>query len=472
MTSTPAWAGRRTSPLPRRTSRSAIGLRRSPSSSSSVVQRRSCRSIAGWPTSRCPSRRGRTSTRLGCRVGRRHPLRARRRRPDHGRAAGAVRVAARRHGATRRPRHVGADVVVLDRLPDAHAAAGAADVPRPGHGDVVRLRPDVPPAGLVPVHRSPTPVADLVRRSPWSSNRPGDPATRRGSGCSPTRTRLSPVATLGIVAAIGAWLLAGDLWVRIAIGVCAGIDVVVALKADSVTGWLALVRRRGSIRGAAARARADHPRDAGEAGPGHRGDHRRDRRGVDSVDDRSGRRRGRRRLDCRPAGYLGLRRRLGRGSLAGRIRLVLVLGRSRQSRRAVRAHRSAVRQCRELVHGNAALSRWRRRRSPPCSRRLRLRTNVVGGARRDELGDGLVGSRRHVRLHRERRREPHRLPLDLLAAARRSRLCRDSVRRGVAELVGEAATPRAPALRRPTPTSSAAGLIPAGRPTRIYTPRR
>ena len=113
---------------------------------------------------------------LGCRVGRRRPLRARRRRPDHRSAAGAVRVAARSHGATRRPRHVGADVVVLDRLPDAHAAAGAADVPRPGHGDVVRLRPDVPPAGLVPVHRSPTPVADLVRPRPGP--RIG-PATRR-----------------------------------------------------------------------------------------------------------------------------------------------------------------------------------------------------------------------------------------------------------------------------------------------------
>jgi O-antigen ligase len=51
---------------------------------------------------------------------------------------------------------------------------------------------------------------------------------------------LSPVATLGIVAAIGAWLLTADLWLRVAVGVCAGLDVVVALKASSATGWLAL----------------------------------------------------------------------------------------------------------------------------------------------------------------------------------------------------------------------------------------
>ncbi len=51
---------------------------------------------------------------------------------------------------------------------------------------------------------------------------------------------LSPVATLGIVVAIGAWLLTHELWVRVAIGVCAGIDVVVALEASSNTGWLAL----------------------------------------------------------------------------------------------------------------------------------------------------------------------------------------------------------------------------------------
>ena len=55
------------------------------------------------------------------------------------------------------------------------------------------------------------------------------------------------MATLGIVAAIGALLLAGRLWVRIAIGVCAGIDVVVALKADSVTGWLALCGAVGAF---------------------------------------------------------------------------------------------------------------------------------------------------------------------------------------------------------------------------------
>jgi exopolysaccharide production protein ExoQ len=51
---------------------------------------------------------------------------------------------------------------------------------------------------------------------------------------------LSPVATLGIVAAIGAWLLTADLWMRVAVGVCAGLDVVVALEASSATGWLAL----------------------------------------------------------------------------------------------------------------------------------------------------------------------------------------------------------------------------------------
>jgi exopolysaccharide production protein ExoQ len=51
---------------------------------------------------------------------------------------------------------------------------------------------------------------------------------------------LSPIATLGIVAAIGAWLLTDQMWVRVAIGVCAGFDVVVALEASSATGWLAL----------------------------------------------------------------------------------------------------------------------------------------------------------------------------------------------------------------------------------------
>ena len=56
----------------------------------------------------------------------------------------------------------------------------------------------------------------------------GDPST------------LSPIATLGMVVAIGAWLLTRELWVRVAVGVCAGIDVVVALEASSNTGWLAL----------------------------------------------------------------------------------------------------------------------------------------------------------------------------------------------------------------------------------------
>ena len=51
---------------------------------------------------------------------------------------------------------------------------------------------------------------------------------------------LSPVATLGIIAAVGAWLMTSDSWARVALGVCAGIDVVVALEASSNTGWLAL----------------------------------------------------------------------------------------------------------------------------------------------------------------------------------------------------------------------------------------
>jgi O-antigen ligase len=58
---------------------------------------------------------------------------------------------------------------------------------------------------------------------------------------------LSPVATLGIVAAIGAWLLTTELWVRVAIGACVGIDVVVALKASSATGWLALSGAAGAF---------------------------------------------------------------------------------------------------------------------------------------------------------------------------------------------------------------------------------
>ena len=77
-----------------------------------------------------------------------------------------------------------------------------------------------------------------------SARRPGDEAW---IGMFTNPNSLSPVATLGIVAAIGALLLAGQLWVRIAIGVCAGIDVVVALKADSVTGWLALCGAVGAF---------------------------------------------------------------------------------------------------------------------------------------------------------------------------------------------------------------------------------
>jgi exopolysaccharide production protein ExoQ len=58
---------------------------------------------------------------------------------------------------------------------------------------------------------------------------------------------LSPIATLGIVAAIGAWLLTDHMWVRVAIGVFAGFDVVVALKASSATGWLALCGAVGAF---------------------------------------------------------------------------------------------------------------------------------------------------------------------------------------------------------------------------------
>jgi len=58
---------------------------------------------------------------------------------------------------------------------------------------------------------------------------------------------LGPVATLGIVAAIGAWLLTDEAWVRVAIGVCVGIDVVVALEASSATGWLALCGAVGAF---------------------------------------------------------------------------------------------------------------------------------------------------------------------------------------------------------------------------------
>jgi O-antigen ligase len=58
---------------------------------------------------------------------------------------------------------------------------------------------------------------------------------------------LSPIATLGIVAAIGAWSLTDELWMRVGIGVCVGIDVVVALEASSVTGWLALCGAVGAF---------------------------------------------------------------------------------------------------------------------------------------------------------------------------------------------------------------------------------
>jgi exopolysaccharide production protein ExoQ len=51
---------------------------------------------------------------------------------------------------------------------------------------------------------------------------------------------LSPIATLGIVAAIGALLLTDEPWMRVVIGVCVVVDVVVALKASSATGWVAL----------------------------------------------------------------------------------------------------------------------------------------------------------------------------------------------------------------------------------------
>lgn len=58
---------------------------------------------------------------------------------------------------------------------------------------------------------------------------------------------LSPVATLGLVAAIGAMLLTDQTWLRAVIGVCAVIDVVVALQASSATGWLALCGAVGAF---------------------------------------------------------------------------------------------------------------------------------------------------------------------------------------------------------------------------------
>jgi exopolysaccharide production protein ExoQ len=58
---------------------------------------------------------------------------------------------------------------------------------------------------------------------------------------------LGPIATLGVVAAIGAWLLTDQTWVRVAVGVCVGVDVVVALEASSATGWLALCGAVGAF---------------------------------------------------------------------------------------------------------------------------------------------------------------------------------------------------------------------------------
>jgi exopolysaccharide production protein ExoQ len=58
---------------------------------------------------------------------------------------------------------------------------------------------------------------------------------------------LSPIATLGIVAAIGALLLTDELWVRVVIGVCVVVDVVVALEASSATGWVALCGAIGAF---------------------------------------------------------------------------------------------------------------------------------------------------------------------------------------------------------------------------------
>ena len=62
-----------------------------------------------------------------------------------------------------------------------------------------------------------------------------------------TPNTLGPVATLGIVAAIGAWLLTNEVWVRVAIVVCSGLDVVVALGASSTTGWLAFCGAVGTF---------------------------------------------------------------------------------------------------------------------------------------------------------------------------------------------------------------------------------
>ena len=77
---------------------------------------------------------------VGCRAARRRPLRARRRRPDHGRAAGPVRVAARRHGATRRPRHCGRCCRRSGRMSPARTPQQALLMSLVmAHGDVVRL---------------------------------------------------------------------------------------------------------------------------------------------------------------------------------------------------------------------------------------------------------------------------------------------------------------------------------------------
>lgn len=49
-----------------------------------------------------------------------------------------------------------------------------------------------------------------------------------------------PVATLGMVAAIGVMSLKADRSVRVAIGLCIALDIVVAVRTLSITGWLAL----------------------------------------------------------------------------------------------------------------------------------------------------------------------------------------------------------------------------------------
>ena len=51
---------------------------------------------------------------------------------------------------------------------------------------------------------------------------------------------LSPVAGLGIAAAIGAALLTTEMWQRVAIAVLVAVDLVVAIMSSSSTGWLSL----------------------------------------------------------------------------------------------------------------------------------------------------------------------------------------------------------------------------------------